>query len=782
MKLIFKIILRGFALLILAALLFAAFLWIRYRHIVNMEPQAMSNAAEPVLPHIKEVNPFIATGGYPWVCGHNYPGASLPFGMVRLSPDTRSFPSGRKATNTSGYYYGDSRISGFSHTRLSGTGATDGGHFLVAPTSGPVSKKRRHKGATYRFSHRDELAFPGYYALLLPQDKIFVELTATERVGIHRYTFPEGVEPHIYMDVSNALGDARSSEASVSIDPERREAEGSVRTFGSFGSRYGGAKVYFVARFDREFKSYGTWDEQIFLKDQTHAEGDDIGIGLDFAKSDAPSTIGLKLAISYVSIENARANLEAEAGEKEFDELLSQAQEAWEEKLELIHIDGATQEQRCIFYTALYRSFQMPTVFNDVNGAYFGFDKEVHQADGFRYFTDLSLWDTFRTLHPLYNIIAPADQRDMMHSLVRMAKEGGWLPRWPSGNGYTGSMLGTPADITITEAWLKGIRDFDVEFAYGSMRSTALGPTPEGSAFGGRRGIESYLKHNYCAADMMDEAVSKTLEYAWADNSIGLLAKALGKDEDATLFAEHAQYYHNTWNPKTQYFHARDANGVFVEDFKPLLLTYLDLKGKYTDDYVEGSALQWRWAVPFDAQGLISLFGGPELFVSELNDFFAKSNPAMGAWNPGPYYWHGNEPDIHAAYLFNEAGRPDLTQKWVRWILDNKYDTSYKGVDGNDDGATLSSWYIFSSLGFYPIAGSDIYQIGAPLFRRAEVKMGENSLLIETTNYAPENLYVQKIWLNDTLLNRHWIRHEEIAGGGVLRFEMAATPAIYENP
>jgi predicted alpha-1,2-mannosidase len=782
MKLIFKIILRGFALLILAALLFAAFLWIRYRHIVNMEPQAMSNAAEPVLPHIKEVNPFIATGGYPWVCGHNYPGASLPFGMVRLSPDTRSFPSGRKATNTSGYYYGDSRISGFSHTRLSGTGATDGGHFLVAPTSGPVSKKRRHKGATYRFSHRDELAFPGYYALLLPQDKIFVELTATERVGIHRYTFPEGVEPHIYMDVSNALGDARSSEASVSIDPERREAEGSVRTFGSFGSRYGGAKVYFVARFDREFKSYGTWDEQIFLKDQTHAEGDDIGIGLDFAKSDAPSTIGLKLAISYVSIENARANLEAEAGEKEFDELLSQAQEAWEEKLELIHIDGATQEQRCIFYTALYRSFQMPTVFNDVNGAYFGFDKEVHQADGFRYFTDLSLWDTFRTLHPLYNIIAPADQRDMMHSLVRMAKEGGWLPRWPSGNGYTGSMLGTPADITITEAWLKGIRDFDVEFAYGSMRSTALGPTPEGSAFGGRRGIESYLKHNYCAADMMDEAVSKTLEYAWADHSIGLLAKALGKDEDATLFAEHAQYYHNTWNPKTQYFHARDANGVFAEDFKPLLLTYLDLKGKYTDDYVEGSALQWRWAVPFDAQGLISLFGGPELFVSELNDFFAKSNPAMGAWNPGPYYWHGNEPDIHAAYLFNEAGRPDLTQKWVRWILDNKYDTSYKGVDGNDDGATLSSWYIFSSLGFYPIAGSDIYQIGAPLFRRAEVKMGENSLLIETTNYAPENLYVQKIWLNDTLLNRHWIRHEEIAGGGVLRFEMAATPAIYENP
>jgi len=777
MKRFIKILLSGLGLIILAGLLFAGVLWIRYKNIVNAEPQLISNAAQAVSPIIKDVNPFIGTGGYPWVCGHNFPGATLPFGMVRLSPDTKSFLGGRKATNTSGYYYGDSRLYGFSHTRLSGTGATDGGHFLVAPTSGPVSKKRSHKGDTYRFSHRDEVAFPGYYALLLPRDKIFVELTATQRVGIHRYTFPEGVEPHIYIDVSNALGDARSSEATVSISPDKREAEGSVRTFGSFGRRYGGAKVYFVARFDREFNSYGCWDEQIFLKDQTHAEGDDIGIGLDFTNGDAPKSIGLKLAISYVSIENARANLEAEAGGKEFDELLTRAQEAWEEKLELISIDGATIAQRTIFYTALYRSFQMPTVFMDVNGDYMGFDRQVHQADGFRYFTDLSLWDTFRTLHPLYSIIAPADQRDMMVSLVQMAKEGGWLPRWPSGNGYTGSMLGTPADITITEAWLKGIRDFDVEFAYQSMRSTALGPTPRGAEFSGRRGIESYLKYNYCAADEMDEAVSKTLEYAWADYSIGQLAEALGKKEDAALFAAHAQYYRNTWNPKTQYFHARLANGVFVEDFIPLLLTYLDLKGKYTDDYVEGSALQWRWAVPFDAQGLISLFGGPELFVSELNDFFAKSKPAMGAWNPGPYYWHGNEPDIHAAYLFNEAGRPDLTQKWVRWILENKYDTSYKGVDGNDDGATLSSWYIFSSLGFYPIAGSDIYQIGAPLFRRAEVKMGENSLLIEAANYAPENQYVQNIWLNDSILHRNWIRHAEIANGGVLRYEMTVAPA-----
>jgi len=777
MKRFIKILFCGLGLVILTGLLFAGILWIRYRHVVNAEPQMMSNAAQPVLPLIKDVNPFIGTGGYPWVCAHNFPGAALPFGMVRLSPETVSFLTGAKARNTSGYFYGDNRISGFSHTRLSGTGATDGGHFLVVPATGPVSKNGIVKGRSYRFSHRDEVAFPGYYAMRLPEEDIFVELTATERVGVHRYTFSGGVDPHICIDVSHALGDRESREATVTILPDRQEVEGSVRTFGTFAGRYGGAKVYFVARFDREFKSYGTWNGERFM-DQITAEGEDIGVDLEFDNSDSETVVGLKLAISYVSVENARANLDAEAGTRQFDELLALAQTAWEEKLSLIKIDGATEAQRIIFYTALYRSFQMPTLFNDVNGEYFGFDRQVHQVDGFRYFTDLSLWDTFRTLHPLYNIIARVDQRDMMVSLVRMAKEGGWLPRWPSGNGYTGSMLGTPADITIAEAWLKGIRDFDVEYAYQSMCTTALVPTPRGAEFSGRRGIESYLKYQYCAADEMDEAVSKTLEYGWADYSIGLLAEALDKKEDAALFAEHSQYYRNTWNPETQYFHPRNANGDFVEDFKPLLLTYLDLKEKYTDDYVEGSALQWRWAVPFDAQGLISLFDSREFFVSELNDFFAKADPEMGKWNPGPYYWHGNEPDIYAAYLFNEAGRPDLTQKWVRWILDNKYDTSYKGLDGNDDGATLSAWYIFSSLGFYPMAGSDLYQLGAPLFREAEVKVGENILRIETENYAPENRYVKKIWLNDTILHRSWIRHSEIANGGVLRFEMEAASAV----
>ncbi len=791
MKRFMKILLVWLGIIILASLLFISGLYLRYRLIVHVDRRPISHVS-PSIPHIPatpelvlihKVNPFIGTGGYPWVCGHNYPGASLPFGMVRLSPETASMLTGRRALNTSGYYYGDNKICGFSHTRLSGTGATDGGHFLVMPVSVKADLRKadrlssiRNQGHISRFSHRDEVAFPGYYAVFLPGQKVLVELTATERAGIHRYTFLKGAEPHLLINVCNAMGDGWSTEGYVKIIPESGEIEGSVRTFGTFSGRYGGVKVYFVAEVDRAFKTYGIWKGEVFHPEQRVAQGENMCVDLGFAENDSRSEVGLKLAISYVSIENARKNLKAETGHRDFNDIVESAQRSWEDKLSLIKIGGATEKQTTIFYTALYRAFQMPTVFNDVNGEYYGFDKQVHQGDGFRYFTDLSLWDTFRTLHPLYNIVIPEEERDMMVSLVRMAKEGGWLPRWPSGNGYTGSMLGTPADITIADAWLKGIRDFDIEYAYGAMRETALGPVPDGAGFPGRRGIAHCLEYGYCPADLMDEAVSKTLEYAWADHAIGQLATALGKKEDAALFTEHAGYYRNTWNPETQYFHPRNTGGDFVEDFKPLLLTYLDLKEKYTDDYVEGSAMQWRWAVPFNAQGLISLFGGPDYFVSELNDFFVRSDPKKGRWNPGPYYWHGNEPDIHAAYLFNEAGRPDLTQKWVRWILDHKYDTSYKGLDGNDDGATLSAWYIFSSLGFYPVAGSDVYQIGAPLFREAEVRVGENMLLIKTDNYSPENRYVQKIWLNDTTLDRSWIKHSEIAAGGELRFEMAATP------
>ncbi|MBN2309703.1 MAG: GH92 family glycosyl hydrolase, partial [Candidatus Hydrogenedentes bacterium] len=719
------------------------------------------------------VNPFVGTGGIPYVCGHNFPGAARPFGMVRVSPDTASILINRRALNTSGYYYGDNKILGFSHTRLVGTGATDGGHFLVVPTVEPVFQGIRRRGQFAPFSHRDEVAFPGYYAVQLREPPVRCELTATERAGLHRYTFAADTTPHILIDVTSALGRGRSKEGHVQVLPETQEIEGSARTFGSFSSRYGGLKAYFVARFDRPFAEFGVWDGGVFYPGRDEAAGNEAGVDVGFAQRDGQQAVELRLGLSYVSIANARANLEVETGGRSFDAILADAQAAWEHRLSAIRVRGGTDKQRTIFYTALYRALQMPTVFNDVNGDYLGFDGHVHKAGGFRYFTDLSLWDTFRTVHPLFTLIAPADQRDMMVSLVRMAEQGGWLPRWPSGHGYTNSMLGTPADIAIAEAYLKGIRGFDVETAYRAMRQTALGTTPPDGPFSGREGVEHYLEFGYCPADLMKEAVARTLEFAYADHAIALLAHELGYDEDAALLAEHAGFYRNLWNPQTGYFQPRTAQGAFVEPFRPRLLTYLDRTGEYTNDYVEGSALQWRWAVPFDAEGLIGLFDSPERFARELNDFFAQADPARGAWNPGPYYWHGNEPDLYAAYLFNDAGRPDLTQRWVRWILDNKYGTRHDGLDGNDDAGTLSAWYVFSALGIYPVAGSDKYQIGSPVFERADIALGEARLSIVADNYAPGHIYVHRVLLNGEPLDRWWFRHSEIAGGAELRFEMA---------
>ncbi len=729
----------------------------------------------------KWVNPFIGTGGFPtYTSGDVIPGVTMPFGMVRLSPDTKFFLGkhffDESTVSTAGYYYGDRQIMGFSHTRLIGTGAYDGGHFRVFPSVGKNALMNYSKGVYHKFSHKNEVAFPGYYSVKFIRPGILAELTATERVGIHRYTFSKKDNPHIIIDVSSSLGLGKSDAGEMQIHPKKNEITGTIQTFGNFASRYGGQRIYFAARFDKPFSSHSTILNGKDIVQDLQVEADQILADFSFEKPEPELVVELKLAISYVSIENARENLDEETGDLDFNEIVENAKQAWEEKLSLVKIDGGSRKQKQIFYSALYRSFQMPTLFFDVNGEYMGFDKKVHKAEGFRYFTDMSLWDTFRTIHPLFTLLAPESQRDMLVSLVKMVEQGGVLPRWPSGYGYTGSMLGASADIVIAESYLKGITDFDVETAYQSMRDAALGINLPEKGFKPRSGINEYLLYKYCPADMMGEAVSKTLEYCYADDAVSKLAKALGKEEDARLFKEHSQFYRNIWNPETQYFHPRNSDGTFTEKFDPLLLTYFDSDGEYTDDYVEGCANQWRWALFFDVEGLISLFKSRDYFVSELNNFFEKSNPKRGYWNPGSYYWHGNEPDIHAAYLFNAAGRPDLTQKWVRWILENKYAADYKGLDGDDDAGTLSAWYVFSSLGFYPVAGSDIYQVGAPLFEKAELKVGEKTFTIIADNFSQENLYVRKLWLNGEELNRYWLKHTEIIAGGTLRFEMDSIP------
>ncbi|MBW7862884.1 MAG: glycoside hydrolase family 92 protein [Candidatus Hydrogenedentes bacterium] len=779
-----KRLLKWAAMAVLAVVLSIALLifgvWAYHKSIVAQTPGALVTASFPG-PLGAMVNPFSGTGGVWWLCAHNTPAATAPFGMVRLAPDTQSYLFKRRGTNRSGYYYGDNQTAGFSHTRLVGADAQEGGVFRVFPTVESRIEKTRPKGRTAKFSHTYEKAFPGYYAVRLSSEKVLAEMTATPRVGVHRYTFAEGERPRLILDATSTLGDKRCENGVVRILPASGEIEGSCRVYGSFSGRYGGLDVYFAARAAQPFSSHGISKNGAFSPGATESAGNDLAVELGFDSGKSP--VELRVALSYVSIANARKNLDAEAPPaKSFQDILEETKKAWEDYLSRIRIEGGTETQRRIFYTALYRTAMMPTTFSDVNGEYEGFDRQVHRAEGFTYYTDFSLWDTFRTTHPLYNLAARREQGEFMRSLLEMAKAGGAFPRWPSGAGYTNCMFGTPADVAVSEAWLKGIRDFDGEKAYQILRRTVTTGPPEGSRFAGRHGLKEYLQYGYCPTDKMHDAVSATLEYAWEDHALSLFAAALGHDADAAEFAGRGQFYKNTWNPATQFFQPRDTAGNFPGEFRPLALSYTDVKQKYTKDYVEGSPMQWRWCVPHDHDGLIALFKSRGYFLEELENFMAKSRKSLAPWHPGSHYWQGNEHHLNAAYLFNGAGRPDLTQKWVRWILETKHADNHIGLDGNDDGGTLSAWYILSSLGFYPIAGTTRYELGAPLFDRAVVDMNGPLLTVVAENNGPKNMYVQKVFLNDTPLDRTWFTHDEVAGGGMLRFVMGPQPKENETP
>lgn len=721
------------------------------------------------------VDPFIGTGGIPWTCAMLSPGATAPFGMVRLSPDT-SFIGGAYIfkTNTSGYYYNHNYILGFSHTRLSGTGAEDMGHFRVTPAVGNADPTKRLKRPLL-YSHKQEDATAGYYTVNLPTIGCIAELTATDRCGAHRYTFKSSKDAHIFIDATSAIANGRAEEGRVKIIPGAMEIEGEGRVFTGFAGRYGGLKGYFVARFSKPFVSYSTWDENGIAKDGKEASGNDTGADINFGNiKDEP--LELFIGISFVSLENARENLDTEIGDKTFQQVREGTKNNWENRLSRIDIDSDDDEIKRVFYTSLYHSMIMPTNFTDVNGEYLGFNGQVGRAEGFTYRTDMSLWDTFRTEHSLLNLIAPEIQTDCLNSLVCMANIGGSLPRWPSGGGYTGSMFGTPADMVIAESYLKGITDFDVETAYEYMKMSSEQKVKND----GREGVEAYNQYGYVPADVTKRSVSKTLEYAWADASIALLAEALGKNDEAAYYREKSMYYKNIFNPGTKYFQGRNSDGSWVEPLKPNLNTYLDeirIK-KVSEAYCEGSARHWRWSVPQDPEGMIELFGGSDYFVSELQDFMSGASKKRAALNPGSAYWHGNQHDIHAAYLFNDAGRPDLTQKWVRWILAERYSDDINGLDGNDDGGTLSSWYNLSALGLYPVAGTDRYWIGSPNIDGARVNLGGGKILnVVVENQSKNNVYIQSATLNGAPLTSYYLTHSQIAYGGELRFVMGGSPA-----
>ena len=711
------------------------------------------------------VDLFVGTGGDGFGVGSALPGATTPFSLVKLSPDTSAVNGSQiQWSHCGGYAYDDPMIVGFSHTHMHGIGVPGYGSVLFSPRVGFDPTGLWDNDYRQHYDKASEQAVPGYYAVTLEESGVEVELTTAHRTGYHRWTWPAATaegEAVLLIDLAYAIGNGRGLAGSVEILPTERRIRGWTHTDSDHGGDF---QVYFDAVFDHDFSVTGTWLEDTVSEGVNTADGTTVGAWVAFDLATDP-TVFAEVGISYTGPAGAEANREAEAVAS-FDAARARAEAAWADALGIVALEGGTAKEQRIFYSALYHMYQHPTLSTDADGTYHGFDHQL-QNDGRDFYTDFSLWDTYRTLHPLLILLLPEASADMAQSLVRMAEQWGGLPRWPLATSDSGSMIGTSADVVLGESYLKGVTDFDINTAWGYMWAHARGPV----CCAGRSGIEEYLTLGYVANDLTGGSVSKTQEYAWDDWALSNLATALGKDAEAATLLAQSRTLGTLWHEESGFFRGRNADGSWDEHFAAT---------RWEDYYTEGDAWQHLWLTPH-VDLLYDIMGSREAMLTKLEEFFDLSKQDwetsdFGFWAPLPYYWHGNEPDIHAAYLFAAAGRPHLTQKWVRWIMDIHYDLGPKGLSGNDDAGTLSAWYIFSTLGFYPWAGSDRYYVGTPAFERAVLHLPGGDLVVEAEG-LDQGHYVQSVTLNGAPLDDPWFTHDAIVGGGTLHFTLGAEPS-----
>jgi len=750
-------------------------------HITNKKP-------------VDYVNPMNGTDFF----GHTYPGAVVPWSLVQLSPD-----NGEKGwTYSSGYSYPDQTIMGFSHTHFSGTGGTPGGDILFMPVTGreikivPGPKNDPDKGYRSRFDHKDESASPGYYSVRLKDYGILVELTATQRAGMHRYTFPENEKSTIIIDLGHQIGENKVPGKSDIQITDNTHIQGAKYNDGLF--------IYFVAEFSKPFGSYGTFDAGYgtpesgagFFPYKNEEKGEHIGAFVSY-KTWKNEQIIVKVGISYVSIEGARKNLHSEIDGWNFDLVHKNAKSAWDDALQCIAVNNTSEENKEIFYTALYHALLPQYISQDVNGNYFGMDGKVHKAEGYNFHPSFSCWDTYRTEHPLMTIIAPDHVDDMLRSIVSKTRNFGWLPAQHFRNVFRPSMVGDHLIPIIVDAYMKGHRNFDAEFIYSAMRKKAVElPTPPVSMETARSGLNYYMTLGYAPADRVTESVPNTLELAYDDWCIAQMAKALGKDDDYEMFMKRAGFYHNLYDPSTKFMRPKMHDGSWLPDIdghKQKIVRYGDhTYYKYFDPllvgrrpnrhYTESNAWQYIWSVQHDVQGLIDLMDGNENFTARLDTFYNMSpiiSPPKYVGVVGTVGQHvqGNQPSHHVPYLYNYAGKPWKTQATIRKILD-LYRTGPGGICGNEDMGSLTSWYLFSAMGFYPVTpGSTVYAIGSPVLGEVTIKLKNNrTFRIISKNTSDENKYIQSAMLNGKPLNRSWIDHSEIMAGGTLQFIMGPGP------
>lgn len=699
------------------------------------------------------VDPFIGTGGH----GHTFPGATTPFGMVQLSPDTRI----DSWDGCSGYHYSDSTILGFSHTHLSGTGVGDYGDIRFMPTSGklllePGTEKDPGSGYRSGFSHETEKASPGYYSVELDDYDIDVELTATTRAGFHKYDFNKDDTANVIIDVFEGVTSDKIEFLELEFLNDQI-VQGVRKTKGWAEDQ----RVFFYAIFSKPFDDYGVKKNNNILRTRQKVYGDRLKAFVRYF--DNPGEVLVKVGISMVSVEGAKKNLLEEIPDFDFRKVKKQAEKSWKGKLDKIDVKG-TEEKMTIFYTALYHAYIAPNNFTDVDGNYRGHDGEIYKSEKFNVYTVFSLWDTFRAEHPLMTILEPEITNDFVSSMYDMYEKGGLLPVWELAGNETNCMIGYHSIPVITDAYMKGLRDYDVRRLYDAMRTSA-----EQDHFG----LKWYKKYGYIPADKEGSSVSQTLEYAYDDWCIAQMAKDMGRDSEYERYIQRAQHYKNIFDKETGFMRGR-RNGMFMSPFDPAEVNFT---------LTEANTWQYNFFVPQDVSGLIDLLGGEKAFTDKLDAMFNASEELSGRHQSDitgliGQYAHGNEPSHHMAYLYDYARQPWKTQEIIHRICLEQYTDKPDGLCGNEDCGQMSAWYVMSAMGIYQVApGDPVYAIGTPEFDEVTIHLDNgNTFTISANNLGTDNFYIQSAWLNGENYNKCFIIHDDIVAGGILNFEMGAEP------
>ena len=707
----------------------------------------------------KYVNPFIGTGAIDGgLSGNNYPWATSPFGMIQLSPDTSEAPNWGDA---SGYDYNRNTIFGFSHTRLSGTGASD----LIDITLMPTSSGRTSSA----FTHDEEKARPGYYQVMLKDENINAELTTTQRNGIHRYQYPAGKDAEIILDMDHSA-DKGSWGRRIINSQIRILNDHAVEGYRIITGWAKLRKIYFYMEFSSPILTSTLRDGGRVHENTAVINGTNLHGCFRFGQLNG-KPLTCKVALSSVSMENARQNMEQEAPHWDFDRYVAAADADWEKQLGKIEVKG-TEVQKEIFYTALYHTMIQPNTMSDVNGEYMAADYTTRKvANNETHYTTFSLWDTFRASHPLYTLLEPERVTDFVKSMIRQYEYYGYLPIWQLWGQDNYCMIGNHSIPVITDAILKGIPGIDMEKAYEAVYNSSVTSHPNSP-------FEVWEKYGFMPENIQTQSVSITLEQAFDDWCVAQLAAKLNKDADYQRFHKRSEYYRNLFHPKTKFFQSKNDKGEWIEPFDPY-----QYGGNGGHPFTEGNAWQYFWYVPHNIQALMELTGGTKAFEQKLDTFFTSTykSEQMNHNASGfvGQYAHGNEPSHHVAYLYNFAGQPWKTQKYVSHILNTLYNSTSSGYAGNDDCGQMSAWYVFSAMGFYPVNPADgRYIIGSPLLDECTLKLaGNKEFRIRTIRKSPEDIYIQSVTLNGKKHKDFFITHQDIMNGGTMVFKMGKKPS-----